>query len=410
MVRKKRAAFLTNSRYLPSLPRLRFTGGSVFLPQNHPHHKSFSLSTHCNSKRLLVMMNWRAIGAASALALVATFSTVCSAQDARSQQAALEKEIATLNQQIAAKQQQITALRNKPSPEQAEVGAAQKALDAARAELKATPGAENEGKVRNAEFKLKLAQLKFDKANDGIEALNDDIDRLKQQTSAKQQQIKELAGQSAEQAQAQQQKQADERLKRQQQEQELARAKQEAESAQKEIERLKAALAEKESAQAKVAAPATKASEAVAPKPAAPAQAEAPKSAAPAPAAAGGSGLIKLSSQDQVLHELQNTAQLAAQSSSRNNENESSLILYLKHPGAKTTNRDKLSMRPLGNNQYRVSVSVEPGDYEAVIGFNRWPVQFAANEAGEMTFLCDYRDKNAPRLVVYRKALEGGTP
>lgn len=350
------------------------------------------------------MMNWRAIGAASAVAFFAALSTVSSAQDIRSQQAATEKELSTLNQQISAKQQQITALRNKPSPEQADVVAAQKVLDAARAELKGVPGAENEGKVRNAEFKLKLAQLKFDKSNDGIDALNDDIDRLKQQVSAKQQQIKELSAQNNEHVQAQQQqKQAEDRAKRQQQEQELARAKQEAESAKNEIERLKAALAEKETAQVKAAppAPAPKTPEA-APKPAL-----APEVAKAAPAAtANASGLTKLTSQDQVLRELQSTAQLAAQSTRR--DSETALILYLKHPGAKSTNKDKLPLRALGNNQFRASTAVEAGDFEIVIGFNRWNVQFTADEVGEMTFLCDYRDNKAPRLVIYRKALEGG--
>ena len=357
------------------------------------------------------MMNWRAIGAASVMAFFATLSTVSSAQDIRSQQAAMEKELAALNQQISAKQQQITALRNKPSPEQAEVAAAQKVLDSARAELKAVPGPDNEGKVRNAEFKLKLAQLKYDKSNGGIETLNDDIDRLKQQVSAKQQQVKELSAQSSEHAQAQQQqKQADERAKRQQQEQELARAKQEAESAKNEIERLKAALAAKEATQAKAAAPApaaapvAKAPEAAL-KPAAAPQPEAAKATAPA-ATANASGLIKLNSQDQVLRELQSTAQLSAQAA--RGESETALIIYMKRPGAKSTNKDKLPLRALGNNQYRASTTVEAGDFEVVIGFNRWNVQFAADEVGEMTFLCDYRDNKAPRLVIYRKALEGG--
>lgn len=374
------------------------------------------------------MMNWRTIGAASAIAIIATFSTAGSAQDIRSQQATIEKDVAALNLQIAAKQQQIAALRNKPSPEQTDVVVAQKTLDAARAELKTSPNSDNEGKVRNAEFKLKLAQLKFDKANGGIEALNDDIDKLKQQVSARQQQIKELNNQVAD--QSQQQKLADERLKRQQQEQELARTKQEAESAQKEIERLKAALAAQEAAVKTAAPPAPsvvapavipqksaesvpKAAEAAA-KPVAAIQTEAPKATAAAmtitsatPTTAGANGLIKLSSQEQVLHELQATSQLVAQA--RRGEDAASLVLYLKHPGAATTNKDKISLRALGNNQYRANTKVDAGQYEAVIGFNHWSVEFASNESGETIFLCDYRDKNAPRLVIYQSAIEGAS-
>ena len=368
------------------------------------------------------MMNWRAIGAASVIAMIATFSNPGSTQDIRSQQAALEKDIAALNIQLDAKQQQITALRNKPSPEQADVASAQKTLDAARVELKASPGPDSEGKVRNAEFKLKLAQLKFDKANDGIEALNDDIDKLKQQVGIKQQQIKELNSQTADQAQAQ--KLADDRLKRQ--EQELARTKQEAESAQKEIERLKAALAAQEAAVVKTtavkdasAASALTAAESTskavesAAKPAVAAPAEVPKAAAPtattttATPSANSNGLIKLNSQDQVLHELQATASLIAQAT--RGEDDASLVLYLKHPGTQATNHDKISLRALGNKQYRSTTKVEAGEYEAVIGFNRWPVQFSADEAGDTTFLCDYRNKDAPRLVIYQKALEGAS-
>lgn len=390
------------------------------------------------------MMNWRAIGTASAIAIIATFSTVGITQDLRSQQASIEKDVAALNLQIAAKQQQIAALRSKPSPEQADVVAAQKILDAARAELKTTPGTDNEGKVRNAEFKLKLAQMKFDKANGGIEVLNDEIDKLKQQVIARQQQIKELNIQASGQAQALQQKQTDERLKQQQEQaQELARTKREAESAQKEIERLKAALAAQEAAAAKTAvektvaaSPATSVAPAtlVAPATMAPATIENTPKPAPtkltpavqAPAAqtqalatqteaiktaaapsANANGPIKLNSQDQVLHELQTTSQLVAQA--HRGEDTASLVLYLKHPGAATTNKDKVSLRALGNNQYRANTKVDAGEYEAVIGFNHWTLEFASSESGETTFLCDYRDKNAPRLVIYQSSLEGSS-
>jgi hypothetical protein len=201
----------------------------------------------------------------------------------------------------------------------------------------------------------------------------------------------------------------------------LARAKQEAESAQKEIERLKAALTEKEATQAKAATTAAAAAVAksadsaskaanaakmadTASKPAAAAPTEVAK-ATPAAAPAGGNGLIKLSSQDQVLRELQTTAELVSHAGK--DESEASLILYIKTPGTKTTNKDKIPLRALGNNQYRGGTKIEAGDYEAVIGFNHWPVQFSAAESGDITILCDYRNSGSPRVVIYQKALEG---
>jgi len=354
---------------------------------------------------------WKAVGVAAFLTTTATFSSLGYAQDARSQQAAIEKEISALNQQIAGKQQQMNMLRSRPSPEQAEVATAQRALNDARAQLKAEPSADNEGKVRNAEFKLKLAERSYNKAHADVEALTEDVNRLKQQVAAKQQQIKDVARQNTEAAENQQQKIADKR------EQELARAKQEAESAQKEIERLKAALAAKETAEAK-AAP-VKAASAPAPMPtpapAAPAKAATPApvaaavpataAATPAPAAPVASGgVIKLNSQQQVLGELQTLAQRAQGGAGRG----SNYVLYLKKPGASATNKDKVGLRAIGNDQYRGTFIVKPGEYEAVIGFNKWPVQFAADEDGENVFLLDYSDEKKPRLVVYNSRLEGG--
>lgn len=347
-------------------------------------------------------MNWRIIGAVGVLA---AFSSFGYADDTRSQQAALEKEITTLNQQISAKQQQINNLRNRPSPEQVELATVQKILSDARAQLKAEPSSDNESKVRNAEFKLKLAEIKYDKSHADVEALSDDVDRLKQQVSSKQQQIKDLARASNDQAE-QQQKLVDERAKRQ--DQELARSKQEAEAAQKEIERLKAALAAKENAEAKAAA-AAPAKAAPAPAPVA-VPAPTPVAAAPAtkPVSAevpAGTGLAKLTSQQQVLTELQAMAQRAANAGSAKGSNR---VLYLKQPGSAATNKDKVGLRAIGNEQYRGTFNVKPGNYEAVVGFTTWPVQFSADEDGENVFLLDYSDEKKPRLIVYDSKLEGG--
>lgn len=354
-------------------------------------------------------MSWKNIGAAGLMAVVSVLGSTCFAQDLRTQQTAIEKDIATLNQQISSKQQQVNALRNRPSPEQAELAAAQKTLNDARTELKAKPGSESEGKVRNAEFKLKLAQIKYDKAHGDVEALNDEIDKLKQQIAGKQQQIKDLGKQATEQqADAQQQKVADDRAKRQQQEQELARSKQEAESARKEIERLKAALAVKETAEAKalLASPAAAAAPvAVAAPAAAKAEIAPAKPAATAPAASATADLIKLDSQQAVLHALQETAQRTAGADTRHTINQS---LYVKSPNVAATNKDKITLKGLGNNQYRGNGRIAAGQYEASLGFNRWPVTFSASEAGELVFLLDYSDEKNPRLTIYNSALEGG--
>lgn len=354
-------------------------------------------------------MSWKIIGVAGVITVAGMLGSAAFAQDARAQQTAIEKDIATLNQQIAGKQQQINALRNRPSPEQAEVAAAQKALADARAELKANPGSDAEGRVRNAEFKLKLAQIKLDKSNGDIETLSDDIDRLKQQIASRQQQLKEAASKADEAADsAAQQKQAEERARRQQRDQELARAKQEAEAARKEIERLKAALATKETAEEKATPTAAVAAPAPAPAPApVPAATAAIAKSGPAatPAAAAGSGLVRLASQQQVLHALQEVSQRTADADTRRAINQS---LYVKAPNSTATNKDKITLRGLGNNQYRGSSTVAAGQYEVVLGFNRWPLTVAAGEAGEQVFLLDYSDEKKPRLVMYNSALEGG--
>lgn len=352
-------------------------------------------------------MSWKNIRAASLMALVGVSGSVAFAQ-----QAPIEKDISALNQQISSKQQQINALRNRPSPEQAELANAQKVLNDARADLKVHPGAEAEGKARNAEFKFKLAQIKYDKSHADVEALNDEVDRLKQQVASKQQQLKEVGKPSAEPQvdPQQQQKLADERSKRLQQEQELARTKQEADSAHKEIERLKAALASKEASEAKAAAPAAITSAAPLPAPSVAAPVAAPAKAEPvkAPSAAASSNNVsKLDSQQTVLRALQDTAQrvAGATAATRRIVNET---LYVKAPNAVAANKDRVTLKGLGNNQYRGNGKFTAGEYEIVLGFNHWPLTLVASDAGELVFLLDSSDEKSPHLVIYNSALEGG--
>ena len=326
-------------------------------------------------------------------------------------QLSLEREQAQLNQQIAAKQQQITTLRNRPSPEQAELTEAQQVVTDARAAYKANPNGENEAKVKNAEFKYTLVERKYSKAHADVEALVEEVDKLRQQVAAKQQQIKSAAQQASEQQAAatsqQQQRLAEERAKRQQQEQELQRTKQETETQQREIERLKALLAAKEAAAAKPVE---------APKPAAPEAAKTAAAATPAaspaqsaPAAnttTNTTGLYKLVSQQEVVQELQAMEKRLASTGDRDRGGVSD-VMYVKRPNTKATNKDRVALKSLGHEQYRGETQIDTGSYELVIGFNRWTVDIAAGEGGNLVILYDNSEAKKPRLFIYNQKLEG---
>lgn len=328
------------------------------------------------------------------LATAAVWSTLGIAQTTKSDgKALLEREQAVLSQQIAAKQQQIATLRERPSPEQAELAEALKTLNDARAAHKAKGNADTEAKLKNAEFKYTLAERKFNKANADIDTLNNELEQLRQQLAATRQQARSAPSGEAQNAAAGQQRLAEERARRQ--EQELQRTRQEAESQQREIERLKALLAAKEAA-AKTA-------------PAQPAAAAAP-APVPAPAAnaaAASEGLHKLSSRQEVVQSLQQLEQRLSGLSlrARGGVNE---VLYLKPKNRTATNKDRITLRALGLEQYRGEAQIEPGSYELVLGFKRWPLQFGDAERGTFVFLYDNSDAQKPQLVLYDSALENG--
>lgn len=325
----------------------------------------------------------------------------------------LQREQAALHQQIAAKQKQIDALRNRPSPEQAELADAQREVDAARTAYKTTPNPDNEAKLKNAEFKYTLAERKFAKSHSEIDTLKADIDKLNAQIAAKQQQAQAVAQRAtAEQAaarakqQQQQQKLAEERTKRLQQQQELDRARQETEAQQREIARLKAMLAAKEAA----AAAAAKAAPAPAP---APSLAKAQPAAMPAANAASssdvnGPGAHQLTSQQQVVKALQAVEKHLADLSVRERGGIND-ILYIRNPNRKATNKDKVTLKALGKEQYRGEAEVEPGNYDLVIGFNKWPHKFGGDDRGTFVFLYDNSNPQKPRLLFYKQTLEGGS-
>lgn len=348
----------------------------------------------------------QSLGAASFLALTLILTShAASAQDTRG--GAIERDIATLNQQIATKQQQIATLRGRPSAETTELNTAQQKLAEARAAYKANASADNESKAKNAEFKVKLAEIKYNKAHPDVNTLVDEVEQLQSQLASKQREAKEAreapARPAADVAEKPQPKPVDNQAaKRQQeqqrqQEQELARSKQESEAQQKEIERLKAALAAKEAKEKEVAAPAPTA------KAAAPAPISTPAKPAAATNTAGG-GAMKLITAQEVTQELQRLEQRLAGPGPARGANDA---MYLRHPDTKATNKDKVILRALGKEQYKGQTTVEAGQYLISAGFNQWPVEFSASEAGPITFVYDNSDPQKARMFIYSSGLEG---
>jgi hypothetical protein len=83
-------------------------------------------------------------------------------------------------------------------------------------------------------------------------------------------------------------------------------------------------------------------------------------------------------------------------------------VLYIRSPNRKATNKDKVTLKALGQEQYRGETEVEPGRYDLVIGLNKWPFEFAAGDQGTFVFLYDNSNPQKPQLLLYNRALEGG--
>lgn len=357
-------------------------------------------------------MKWRQVSVACLFATTTfwNLAAVAQSEDIRAQITNAEREQTTLSQQIAAKQKQIDALRARPSPEQKELADARRAVEEARASYKAVANPDNESKLKNSEFKYTLAERKYDKANGDVAALVADIDNLKSQVASKQRQVKTLQQQATEQAAApkaptvdvkQQQKLADERaVKQKLQDQELEKTKQQNDAAQKEIERLKALLATKESAN--TPAPAPKAATPVATPVAATPVAAVATAAVATPASTG--GLRQLTSQSDVVAELQAISQRAGTSKSGRDTNE---IGYFKlQQNGKEVSKERVALKALGNAQYRGTVKLGPGSYDVVVGITHWKADIAGAES-DYVVLLDESDANKPRISFYNQALEG---
>ncbi len=116
--------------------------------------------------------------------------------------------------------------------------------------------------------------------------------------------------------------------------------------------------------------------------------------------------MSKLDSQQTVLHALQDTAQRVASVNAAARRTADQMI-YVKAPNIAATNKDRVSLKALGNNQYRGSGKFTAGEYEIVMGFNRWPLTLSSSDAGDLVFLLDSSDEKSPHLVIYNSALEG---
>lgn len=361
-------------------------------------------------------MNWRQVSVACLLVTASSLTTLAQAQseDARAQISSLEREQSVLAQQIAAKQKQIDTLRLRPSPEQKELAEARRTVDEARAAYKAAPNPDTESKLKNAEFKSTLAERKYDKANADVSALNSEIDGLKQQTAAKQRQVKTLQQEVAEQAAApkvaavdpkQQQRLAEERARQKQQEQELERTKQQNDYAQKEIERLKALLATKETTN--TVAPVVKAAAAVT-TPVAATAIVAPAVAKTATPAATADGPRQLGTTAEVVAELQALEQRLPPGGRRTKET-NEVVHYKRQENGRDVKKTMVTLKALGNGQYRGETALDAGSYEVVLGTNRWKTNVGStdSDSAEFVVLLDSSNTTKPKLSFYNQALEG---
>jgi chromosome segregation ATPase len=321
--------------------------------------------------------------------------------DYRAQLSTLEREQSALQQQIRSKQQALEELRSRPAPEQAELTAARREVDEARAAFETAPGSDGEARLKNAEFKLTLAERKASKDSPQAAALAEEIEQLQARAGSRQNQIATLRQQIDTQASRTsqlQQRLADERSRREQQAQELARTREEADQAQREIERLKALLASREAAEAPITETA----------PAAEAEAATATAAAPAATTTAAAAVQTLGNQGDVVAALQQLEQrLASEGDKRvRTVNE---ILHLKRlQNGEEVAKSRVTLRALGAQQYRGTETLVPGDYEMVLGFNRWPLKLDGSHSGDMVFLLDYRDTGKPQIQLYKRSLEGG--
>ena len=134
-----------------------------------------------------------------------------------------------------------------------------------------------------------------------------------------------------------------------------------------------------------------------------------PVAAAAQPQApAAPSGVRRLGSQQEVLQELR-TLELRL-TDVANRDREINEILYLKKlQNGKEVGKSMLTLKALGQQQFRGTSKIEAGQFQLVLGLNSWPAEFSATESGaSFVFLYDNSDAKQPRLLMYNSALEGG--
>lgn len=320
----------------------------------------------------------------------------------------LSQEQRALEVELATKREQLVALRNRPSAEQAELLEAEAAVRQARSELAANPAPDVQARLNNAEFKLTLAERKWSKSNAEAAALAEVIAalerRLSEQKAAEQRTRQQLAAAER----SVQDRLVRERAERERKERELELTRREAEAAQAEIERLKALLAEREAASQTEAGEAAGEEAAAAAEPAATTRSSATiePSARPADQAPpAADGLARLATQSEVLTELRRLQAAVAQADGR--ERLVNDVLWAKRfDGDREVDKIRVSLRALGNGQFRGQEQLPAGDYRLVVGFDEWPLTLSGHEAAAaQVFLLD-RSSDASRLVLYSEQLE----
>ncbi|MFA7555503.1 MAG: hypothetical protein WCY88_14740 [Spongiibacteraceae bacterium] len=349
-----------------------------------------------------------------------------------------QQELAKYQQQLStlqAQQQQLQAslqknnqalkpLLQKKSPEQELLNDAQEQLNQAKINFQAENSPDNQARIKNAEFKYALAERKFNKANEDLVELQQKTDELNAQLAATNNKITNLNKQKDAQHAliAKLKAQQADTQSRQAEQQKLTAA-----AAQAEIARLKAQLKQQElEAQAKierareeaatVAATVTTANKVnttttAAVIPAATAKAQTTQLNAAATIQKT-QGITLLNNTDQVRAEESRIKQLlATETGSRDKGYNKILNIKIIDSNGNAGPAEANSLRPLGHDNYRGTVTLNNGTNLFSIGFNRWEQQVSAAGAGtKFEVIYDESNPKTPRLIYYPAILAPAQP
>lgn len=298
----------------------------------------------------------------------------------------------TLKQQLAQLQIAMEAAEQTDIPEKLALEKAQADFEKYSELQETNPSPQNHGRLKNAEFKLHLAERKYRKANQQLNRLEERYESIKRQLSQQRQQLTELnekvAAEKRLAAQSQQQRQAAA----------LRKAEAEREAAQRELARLKREMAQTNNSSSTSAAPAPAAK---------------PKAAAKAAVASSNTAqplelddnFFLLRSAELVASEKQ---RLEQKLSGRGSQLRSNKILNIRHfVDGNEDNKSSHRFKGLGNYQYRAQATLDSGENQLRVSFDRWNIEIAAADGGqEYVFLMDASNRDAPRIVCYPVSLD----